>query len=87
MLYVGIDVAKHKHDLAAIDTEKTLFDRHIQRENNHEGFMKLQLTITNFQKITGEEIQIALEDTSHYCFNILRFIRTKGNQPMTIVHT
>lgn len=78
MLYVGIDVAKHKHDLAVIDTEGTIFVRHLQIENNREGFTKLQMTLANLQKTTGEDIQIALEDTGHYCFNILRFLRTQG---------
>ncbi|OTO01316.1 IS110 family transposase [Enterococcus sp. 5B3_DIV0040] len=78
MLYVGIDIAKHKHDLAVIDTEETIFVRHLQIENNQEGFTKLQMTLDNLQKTTGEDIQIALEDTGHYCFNILRFLRTQG---------
>lgn len=78
MLYVGIDIAKHKHDLAVIDTEGTIFIRHLQIENNREGFTKLQMTLANLQKSTGEDIQIALEDTGHYCFNILRFLRTQG---------
>lgn len=42
MLYVGIDITKHKHDLAIIDTEGTIFIRHLQIENNREGFTKLQ---------------------------------------------
>lgn len=37
VLYVGIDVAKHKHDLAVIDTEGKIFIRHLQIENNREG--------------------------------------------------
>lgn len=78
MLYVGIDIAKHKHDLAVIDTEGTIFIRHLQIENNREGFTKLQMTLANLQKTTGEEIQIALEDTGHYYFNILRFLWTQG---------
>ena len=78
MLYVGIDVAKYKHDLAVIDSEGTVFIRHLQIGNNREGFTKLHMTLANLQKTTGEEIQIALEDTGHYCFNILRFLRTQG---------
>ncbi|WP_225589999.1 IS110 family transposase [Enterococcus faecalis] len=78
MLYVGIDVAKNKHDLAVIDTAGTIFIRHLQIKNNREGFTKLQMTLANLQETTGEEIQVALEDTGHYCFNILRFLRTQG---------
>lgn len=50
MLYVGIDIAKHKHDLAVIDTEGTIFVRHLQIENNREEFTKLQMTLANLQK-------------------------------------
>ncbi|WP_249934259.1 IS110 family transposase [Marinilactibacillus psychrotolerans] len=78
MLYVGIDVVKHKHDLAVIDTKGAIFIRHLQIKNNREGFTKLQMTLANLQKSTGEDIQIALEDNDHYCFNILRFLRTQG---------
>lgn len=78
MLYVGIDVAKYKHHLAVIDTEGTVFVRHLKIENNREGFTKLQMTLANLQKSKSEDLQIALEDTGHYCFNILRFLRTQG---------
>lgn len=87
MLYVGIDIVKHKHDLSVINTEGTIFIRHLQIENNHEGFTKLQMTLANLQKTTGEEIQIALEDTGHYCFNILRSFGCKGTQPIAIIRT
>ena len=60
MLYVGIDVAKHKHDLAVIDTEGTIFVRHLQIENNREGFTKLQMALANLKKSTGEDIQSVL---------------------------
>ncbi|MFD1900993.1 IS110 family transposase [Enterococcus termitis] len=78
MLYVGIDIAKYKHDIAVIDSEGTIFVRHLQIQNTREGFTQLQATLTNLQKSTGEDIQLALEDTYHYCFNILRFLRTQG---------
>lgn len=78
MLYVGIDVAKYKHDIAVIDSAGNTFVKHLQIKNNREGFTKLQSTLTNLQKTTGEEIQIALEDTGHYCFNLLRFLRLNG---------
>lgn len=78
MLYVGIDVAKYKHDIAVIDHDGTIFVRHLQIKNTREGFTQLQTTLVNLQKSTGENIQIALEDTGHYCFNILHFLRTQG---------
>lgn len=78
MLYVGIDVAKYKHDLAVIDSEGEIFIRHLQIANNREGFTQLQMALENLSVSTGQSIQIALEDTGHYSFNILRFLRTNG---------
>ena len=78
MLYVGIDVAKYKHDIAIINSEGTIFIKHLQVNNNREEFTKLQSTLMNFRKTIGEEIQIALEDTSHHCFNLLQFLRMNG---------
>lgn len=78
MLYVEIDIANHKYDFADIDTERTIFVRHLQVENNRKRFTKLQMTLANLQKTTVEEIQIALEGSGYYCFNILRFLLTQG---------
>lgn len=61
-----------------IDSEGTIFIRHFQIKNTQEGFTTLRSTIVNLQKKTEQDIQIALEDTGHYCFNILRFLRNKG---------
>ncbi|EJF48106.1 hypothetical protein YS9_3334 [Enterococcus sp. C1] len=47
MLYIGIYIAKHKHDLAVIDSEGTIFVRHLKIENNREEFTKLQMTLAN----------------------------------------
>lgn len=78
MLYIGIDVAKHKHDIAVIDSDGIIYIRHLQIKNTREDFTILQSTIANLQKTAEQDIQIALEDTGHYYFNILRFLRTQG---------
>lgn len=78
MLYVGIDVAKYKHDLAVIDSDGKIFVHHLQIANNREGFTQLQMTLVNLKTSTGQEIQVALEDTGHYSFNIIRFLRSSG---------
>ncbi|GEQ49117.1 IS110 family transposase [Tetragenococcus koreensis] len=78
MLYVGIDVAKYKHDFAVIDSEGEVFIRHLKINNNREGFTRLQMTFENLRASTHQEIQVALEDTGHYAFNLLKFLRTNG---------
>lgn len=83
MLYVGIDVAKYKHDLAVIDSDGEIFIRHLQIANNREGFTQLQMTLANLKASTGQLIQVALEDTGHYSFNLIRFLRTNGYPTFT----
>lgn len=78
VVYVGIDVAKYKHDLAVIDSEGEIFVRHLKIANNREGFTQLQMTLKNLKISTGQKIQVALGDTVHYSFNIIHFLRTKG---------
>lgn len=41
MLFVGIDVAKHKHDLAVLNSEGDIHLKHLQIQNNREGFTTL----------------------------------------------
>jgi transposase len=75
---MGIDVAKYKHDIAAITTDGTVIIRHLQIQNNREGFMRLQSTIENLRKTQNEPVEIALEDTGIYCYNLVRFLRSNG---------
>lgn len=78
-LFVGIDVAKHKHDFSVIDSLGTIHVNHKQVKNSREGFTELQIILESLRKETNESsIQIALEDTGHYCFNIIRFLRSCG---------
>ena len=54
MIYFGIDVTKYKHRLVAIDTEGTIFIRHLQIKNNCDVFTKHQMTLANLQKTIGK---------------------------------
>lgn len=78
MFYVGIDVAKNKHDIAVIDSEGTVSIRHLRIKNNREGFDKLLSTLKNLTKSSDDKIQLTLENTGHYCFNLLSFLQKEG---------
>ncbi|WP_317913480.1 IS110 family transposase [Carnobacterium maltaromaticum] len=80
MLFVGIDVAKHKHDLAVLNSEGDIHLKHLQIQNNREGFTTLHTTLSQLSKDSNEDIRIAMEDTGHYSLNILTFLRSKGYQ-------
>ena len=62
MIYFGIDVTKYKHRLVAIDTEGTIFIRHLQIKNNCDVFTKHQMTLANLQKTIGKFV------SSSWCY-------------------
>ena len=80
MLYVGIDVAKYKHDIAIIDEFGTIVLKHMQIKNNQEGFYQLHDWLSRAVENPNDDIKIALEDTGHYSRNIVMFLRANFYQ-------
>ena len=79
MLYVGIDVAKNKHDVTVIDdTGKTVL-KPITITNRKQGFELLHNTL----KQLNQNCLIAMEDTGHYALNLLTFLHQKNYQIYT----
>ena len=77
MIYVGIDVAKDKHDCFIISSDgEVLFDV-FTIQNNIEGFESLLLKIKTVEK-NPEKVKVGLEATGHYSCNILGFLENKG---------
>jgi transposase len=64
MVFAGIDVAKHGHDICLVDEAgNTLLQLHIQ--NSHKGLEKLFLSLDRLQ-LTSANVQFCLEATGHY---------------------
>ncbi|RGD68157.1 MULTISPECIES: IS110 family transposase [Hungatella] len=77
MIYIGIDVAKDKHDCFITNIEGEVLFKPFTIPNNLDGFNDL------FQKICSvsddfSEIKVGLEATGHYNFNLLGFLVDKG---------
>ncbi|WP_339012913.1 IS110 family transposase (plasmid) [Lactococcus garvieae] len=83
MLYVGIDVAKNKHDLAVIDEMGTIIEKNFRFENSYTGFQKLQVRLAGLTEPFNDFILIALEDTGHYAYNLIIFLRKLGYTVLT----
>ncbi|MFC4652463.1 IS110 family transposase [Lactococcus nasutitermitis] len=79
MLYVGIDVAKNKHDLAVIDEMGTIIEKNFRFENSSTGFHTIQKRLS----CLGDSMVIALEDTGHYAYNLVIFLRKLGYTVLT----
>lgn len=71
MLFVGIDVAKQKHDVAVLNSEGEICLKNLTIQNNLKGFTALHTSLCQLVNVSHEGIRIALEDTGHYSFNIL----------------
>ncbi len=78
MIFVGIDVAKDKHDCFIITSEGEILADVFTIANNKVGFEKLLQTINTCTGIDGGKIKVGLEATGHYSYNILGFLLDKG---------
>lgn len=80
MIYVGIDVAKHKHQVAIIDDKGEIYEDDLIILNNRSDFQKLDAIICRIQKQTNQKCKLAMEDTGHYNAPILQFLQGKNYQ-------
>ncbi len=77
MIYVGIDVAKDKHDCFIINSDGKVLFKAFTISNNLDGFEEL------YQKILSvtdnfSDVKVGLEATGHYSYNLLGFLIDKG---------
>lgn len=77
MIYVGIDVAKDKHDCFITNSDGEALFNVFTISNNSEGFLNL------YQKISSltndfSNVRVGLEATGHYNYNLLGFLMDKG---------
>ena len=77
MIYVGIDVAKDKHDCFAMNSDGEILIEKLTITNNLDGFETLYNSLMNFSD-SLDNIKVGLEATGHYSNNILIFLTEKG---------
>lgn len=78
MIFVGIDVAKDKHDCFIISSEGEILADVFTISNSKEGFEYLLQTINTCTGIGGSKIKVGLEATGHYSYNLLGFLLDNG---------
>ena len=88
MIYVGIDVAKDKHDCCILDDEGRKMYPIFTISNDKVGFDEL---FSRIEKVTSDktEIKVGLEATGHYSNNLLASLVDKGFPTVVInpLHT
>lgn len=77
MVYVGIDVAKDKHDCFIVNSEGTVLYDVFTIQNNADGFGALFFKIKSASKDLSK-VKVGLEATGHYNCNLLGFLKNKG---------
>ncbi len=74
MIFVGIDVAKNKHDCYIFDSSKEMIETKFSFLNSLEGFTTFK-NILNSYSDDLSNIKVGIESTGHYGNNIINFIR------------
>ena len=77
MIYVGIDVAKDKHDCFISNSDGEILYNAFTIQNNREGFDELYQKIL-FVEVDMSNIKVGLEATGHYNYNLLGYLIDKG---------
>ncbi|MBQ7713117.1 MAG: IS110 family transposase [Clostridia bacterium] len=75
MIYVGIDVAKDKHDCHLMRDDGEVVVDNYTFENSREGFTRFH-DLLRASRRRKEEVKIGLEHTGHYSHNIYAYLQT-----------
>ena len=77
MIYVGIDVAKDKHDCFIINSDGKVLFKAFSIANNRNGFNDLYQKIESVMEDVTK-VKVGLEATGHYSYNLLGYLIDKG---------
>ncbi|BES64527.1 IS110 family transposase [Gottschalkiaceae bacterium SANA] len=82
MIYVGIDVAKDKHDCFIVNSDGEVIKDVFTFKNNLEGFTQFFSAIPD---VPLDKIKVGLEATGHYSINLTNFI-SNHHLPLVILN-
>lgn len=77
MIFVGIDVAKDKHDCFISNSDGKVLYKVFTITNNLEGFHDLYQKISSVM-VDASKVKVGLEATGHYSYNLLGYLIDKG---------
>ena len=88
MVYVGIDVAKDKHDCFIANSDGEVLYDVFTIQNDMDGFEDLLFKIKTASRDLNK-VKVGLEATGHYNCNLLGFLKSKGLPTIVInpLHT
>ncbi len=77
MIYVGIDVAKDKHDCFITNSDGEVLYKAFTIPNNLDGFNELYQKLESVMEDVSK-VKVGLEATGHYNYNLLGYLIDKG---------
>ena len=77
MIFVGIDVAKDKHDCFITNSDGEVLFQPFTISNNLDGFNTLYQKIVSVME-DATKVKVGLEATGHYSYNLLGYLFDKG---------
>ncbi len=77
MIYVGIDVAKDKHDCFITNSDGEVLFKAFTIANNQDGFNDLYQKIASVMNDVTK-VKVGLEATGHYSYNLLGYLIDKS---------
>jgi transposase len=80
MIYVGIDISKHKHDCYIVTEFGDVINEGFSFTNNAEGFKHFQAELD----LCKDEFRIGFEATGNYAINLKLFLEKAGFHYMEI---
>ncbi|RLK63004.1 IS110 family transposase [Atopobacter sp. AH10] len=78
MIFVGIDVAKDKHDCFICYSDGSVYKDAFSFSNDRDGFNIL----LSFMPEPSENVKVGLEATGHYSLNLINFLVDNGFNPV-----
>lgn len=81
--FVGIDIAKYKHDCFICDHNGEVIRRSFTFSNNQTGFKELLSALNSLDQ--NQKIKIGFEATGHYGSNLKQFLKANDFDFMEII--
>ena len=88
MIYIGIDVAKDKHDCFITNSNGEVLFKAFTISNNQDGFNVLYQRIESVMEDVTK-VKVGLEATGHYNYNLLGYLIDKSlpTYVINLLHT
>ena len=83
MRYVGIDIAKKDHQIAAVDEFGNVILKSFSAGNNESGFAKIAEKL-EAARIESDECLVGMEATGHYWISLWEFLDANGYEVVVI---